>query len=156
MKLKNSFVIAVVSATAMVGLIACGDDDDSESSEAESTALTQDELVSQADAICAEHAKAINTAVEEAFAEGQTPVAIRGVVKDGILPQYTAQIGQLDQLEPPEDVVADWDAYLEASTVARDAIKDDPNFAFDPAGFEDVNGQAEALGLGEDCLVGPT
>ncbi len=155
MKLKYLLLTAAVSA-AMFGLVACGDDDESESSEAESTALTQDELVSEADTICAEHAKAIDSGAEEAFAEGTSPVAVRAFVKDTALPQYTAQIGQLDQLEPPEESVSDWDAWLEASTAARDSIKDDPTIATEPAGFEDANSYVEPLGLGKDCLVGPT
>ncbi len=156
MKLNYSLAIVAVSVAAMFGLAACGDDEDSESSEAESTALTQDELVSEADTICTVHAKAIDSGAKEAFADGQTPVAIRAFVKDTALPQYSAQIGQHDQLEPPEDVASDWDAFIEASTAARDALKDDPNLAVEPGGFDDVNAQAEALGLSEDCVAGPT
>jgi hypothetical protein len=53
-------------------------------------------------------------------------------------------------------MAADWGTWISDSTAARDAIKDDPNTAFDPAAFENVNGQAEAMGLSEECFAGPT
>ena len=75
-----------------------------------------------------------------------------------MLPQYTAWIGTLDKLEPPEDVAADWDAYITASYETRDAIKDNPDLALDPDAteFATVNEQADALGLGAECYAGPT
>ena len=49
-----------------------------------------------------------------------------------MLPQYTAWIGTLDTFAPPEDVAAAWDTYITDSYATRDAIKDDPDLAFDP------------------------
>lgn len=156
---KNPFAIAVVAGLlAVVGLAACGDDESSDSTST-TAALSSEELVTQADAICKEHADAIDSGITEVIGGGQpSAVDIRAIVKDTILPQYTAQIGQLDQLEPPEDLAADWDQWLTDSTATRDAIKDDPNAAFDESlpEFQTVNDEATALGLGEDCLVGPT
>ena len=60
------------------------------------------------------------------------------------------------RVDTPEDMAADWDTWISDSTAARDAIKDDPNTAFDSAAFENVNGQAEAMGLSEECFAGPT
>jgi hypothetical protein len=140
------------------GLAACGDDEDSEaSSSSESTALSEDELVSEAQAICTEHNEAITAGFTEEGIKGQpTPVEVRALVKDYVLPQYSAWIGRQDALEPPEDLAGDWDTWIADSTAARDAIKDDPNVAFDPSQFETVNGEADDLGLGEQCYAGPT
>jgi hypothetical protein len=151
------FAIAVVAALLTVGgLAACGSSDDSTSTTA---ALTSDELVSQTNAICKDHADAINSAVTELFQAGQPSAAdVRTIVKETILPQYSAQIGQLDALTPPADLAGGWDRWITDSTTTRDAIKDDPNAAFDQslAEFKTVNDEATALGLGKDCLVGPT
>jgi hypothetical protein len=157
---KKSFVVAAVAGLlAMGGLAACGDDDSADTSSSEAAALSSDELVSQANAICKVHAEAINSAVTELFQAGQPSAADVGtIVKETILPHYSAQIGQLDQLVPPEDLASDWDKWLTDSTATRDAIKDDPNAAFDAsaAGFAGTNDEATALGLGKDCVVGPT
>jgi hypothetical protein len=152
--LKKS-VFVIVAALAVAGLVACGDDDDS--TESTTTALSDTELISQAEAICKEHNDAIAAGFDEEGVTGNPDdVQVRALVKDYILPQYTAWIGRQEALEPPEDVAADWDTWIADSTAARDAIKDDPNVAFDASQFETVNGEAEALGLGEDCVAGPT
>ncbi len=97
--------------------------------------------------------------MEELSKAGQPSAAdIRTIVKETILPHYSAQIGQLDQLTPPEDQASDWDQWITDSTAARDAVKDDPNAAFDSSlkEFQTANDEATALGLGDDCQVGPT
>jgi hypothetical protein len=157
---NKPFVIAVVAGLVAVGgMAACGSDDESSDSTSTTAALSSDELVTQANAICKEHADAINSAVDELFKAGRPSAAdVRTIVKETILPQYSAQIGQLDQLVPPEDLATDWDQWLTDSTATRDAIKDDPNAAFDSslAEFKTANDEAEALGLGADCAAGPT
>ncbi len=160
MKATKSLVIAVVAGLLAVGgLAACGSDDESSDDTATAATLSSDDLVSQANAICKEHADAINSAVEDMFKSGQpTAVDIRTIVKETIIPHYSAQIGQLGQLTPPEDQASDWDQWITDSTATRDAIKDDPNAAFDSSleEFQTANGEATALGLGKDCQVGPT
>ena len=151
---KKSVLVAVTATLALGGLAACGDDEESEAS---SSALTDTELASEAEAICKEHNDAIAAGFEEeGIRADPDPVQVRIVVKDYVLPHYTAWIGQQDALEAPEDMAADWDTWIADSTAARDAIKEDPNTALDPAAFEGVNGQAEALGLSEECFAGPT
>lgn len=153
-------IAAVAGLLATGGLAACGDDEESgDSGSSAATALSSDELVSQANAICKEHAEAINAGVTEAFSDGQpSPAEARTVVKETILPQYSAQIGQLDQLVPPEDLASDWAQWITDSTATRDVIKGDPAAAFDAstAEFKTANDEATALGLGKDCLAGPT
>ncbi len=155
-RLKNALALAATATLALGGLAACGDDDSSE--EGSSTAaLSSEDLVSQGDQICKEHADAINSAVVE-ISKGGEPAAVdvRVTTKEVVLPQYSAQIGQLGALEPPEDLSTQWDTWLTDSTATRDAIKDDPEIIFDGSQFEAVNTQAKELGLGQDCLAGPT
>ena len=53
---KKSVLVAVTATLALGGLAACGDDEESEAS---SSALTDTELASEAEAICKEHNDAI-------------------------------------------------------------------------------------------------
>ena len=155
--IKSLAIAAVAGLLAVAGLAACGDDESSDSTST-TAALSATDLTAQANDICAEHAKAINSAVEELFSSGQPSGAdVRTIVKETILPHYSAQIGQLDQLEPPSDQADAWDQWITDSTATRDAIKDDPNTAFDASApeFKTVNDEASALGLGQDCQVGP-
>ena len=157
MNATKSFVIAVVAGLlATGGLAACGSDD--ESSDSSTTAeLSQDELVSQADAICKEHADAINSEVSD-LGGNPSAVDVRVIVKETILPHYAAQIGQLGQLAPPSDQADTWNQWLTDSTAVQDAVKEDPNNAFDSSlkEFATANDEATSLGLGADCQVGPT
>jgi hypothetical protein len=153
----KTLVIGVVAGLIAVGgLSACGDDDESSASSS-SSALTSEELVTQAQAVCKEHNDAIDAAAGELPAQ-PSDVEIRAFVKDYVLPQYTAWIGTLDTFEPPEDLASAWDTYITDSYATRDAIKDDPDLAFDPDAqeFANVNAQADELGLGEECHAGPT
>jgi hypothetical protein len=137
------------------GVAACGDDDDS--TESTTAALSDSQLVAEAEAICKEHNDAIAAGIKEEGVTGSPDeVETRTLVKDYVLPQYTAWIGRQDALEPPEDLASDWDTWIADSTAVRDAIKDDPSVAFDPSEFEAVNAEAESLGLGQDCAAGPT
>ena len=157
MNATKSFVIAVVAGLlATGGLAACGSDD--ESSDSSTTAgVSQDELVSQADAICKEHADAINSAVSD-LGGNPSAVDVRVIVKETILPHYAAQIGQLGQLTPASDQADAWNKWLTDSTAVQDAVKEDPNNAFDASlkEFATANDEASSLGLGADCQVGPT
>jgi hypothetical protein len=144
----------VAGLVAVGGLSACGDDDESSDS---STALTSEELVSEAQAVCTEHNDAINMAAGELPAQ-PSAVEVRAFVEDYVLPEYTAWIGTLDTFEPPADLATAWDTWITDSYATRDAIKDDPDLAFDPSAQEyaNVNAQADDLGLGEACHAGPT
>ncbi len=156
LKFERWATLAVVGALAVGGLAACGDDEAEESS-SEAAALSEADLVAEAETICAEHNKAIDAGFKEEGIDGEpTPVEVRTLVKDYVLPQYSAWIGRQDALEPPEDLVGDWDTWIADSTAARDTVKDDANAAFDSATFETVNAEADGLGLGTDCQAGPT
>ena len=147
----------VAGLIAVGGLAACGDDDESSDTTTADAALSSDELVSEANAVCKQHTDAINKAAAD-VPQPPSDVEVRAFVKDYVLPQYTAWIGTLDRLVPPEELTADWDTWITDSYAARDAIKDDPASAFDPNAehFTTVNAEAEALGLGEPCMAGPT
>ena len=92
---KKSVLVAVTATLALGGLAACGDDEESEAS---SSALTDTELASEAEAICKEHNDAIQAGFEEEGLKADPdPVQVRTVVKDYVLPHYTAWIGQQER-----------------------------------------------------------
>ena len=92
----------VAGLIAVGGLAACGDDDESSDTTSTAATLSSDELASEAQATCGEHNKAINAAAADLPAE-PSAVEVRAFVKDYVLPQYTAWIGKLDKLAPPEE-----------------------------------------------------
>jgi hypothetical protein len=156
MNASKSFVVALVAGLLAVGgLAACGSDDESSDDTATAATLDSDELVSQANAICKEHADAINSAVGD-LGNNPSAVDVRVIVKETIWPQYSAQIGQLDQLTPPDDQADAWAQWLTDSTAVLDAVKEDPNNAFDPSLKEFAVANDGATSLGVDCQVGPT
>lgn len=156
MKIKKSVPVAVVAGLVAAGLVACGGDESSDSTTT-AAALSSDELISQTNEVCKTHADAINSAVAEITKGGQpSAVDVRVTVKETIWPQYAAQIGQLQELTPPDDQADAWNQWLADSTTQLDAIKEDPNAALDASQFATVNSGAEDLGLSEDCLAGPT
>lgn len=149
-KTRAGIALATASIAAL-GLAACGSDD----SDSTSGALSTDDFVSQTNDICKEHGDAINTAVEDL---GGAPKGadLRTFVKETVLPQYSAQIGQISDLEAPSDISDDVTTWLTDSQAAHDAIGDDPEAVFDPKTFTKVNQEADGLGLGADCAAGPT
>jgi hypothetical protein len=93
----SGFLIAVCGAAALAA--ACGGDD----------RLSREELVAQADAICAKHEERLDALEEpesiedvEAFAAEARPIFEEGVE-------------ELKDLEPPEDVQEDYDRWIELS-----------------------------------------
>lgn len=157
---QRILAIAAGAVLAAGTLAACGDDDEETSTSSEAdAALTSDELVTQANEVCAEHGKAIDDGFATMLEEtGNKPEAVdyRVLVKETVLPQYTAQIGTLDTLAPPEDLAADWDTWITDSYAVRDEIKDDPEGVTDASLYTQVNDQASALGLGDECAAGPS
>ena len=151
-KIRTRAVVALaVTAVAAVGLAACGSDDSSSST----TALSTDDFVAQTNKICKEHGDAIDKEAK-AFSSAPTGADLRGFVKDTVLPQYAAQIGQIQVLAAPDDISDDVDTWLTDSTAAHDALADDPAAALKAETFTKVNQEATALGLGTDCQAGPT
>jgi type IV pilus biogenesis protein CpaD/CtpE len=139
-----------VAALAVAGLAACGSDDSDSTS-----ALSTDDFVSQTNAICKEKGGEIDKAASE-FTKAPAGADLRGFVKDTVLPQYSAQIGQIQALDAPSDISDDVDTWLTDSLATRDAVGDDPTAVLTPDAFTKVNQEADDLGLGADCQAGPT
>ncbi|MGD9571247.1 MAG: hypothetical protein AB7V62_05130 [Thermoleophilia bacterium] len=131
--------VACAVAVAAGGLAGCGEDDDSGS------ALTREEFIAQADAICATGNEAIEAAIP---ADGPPGEEFYDVIVDST----QASIDGVDALEPPEDMAADVDALVASANEAMAEVRATPPaefFARDDDPFAEVNAQAKAIGLTE-------
>ncbi len=158
-----------VVATAVGLLVAgCGDDEESTSTTTTTTeasgasgatsgsgsGLLPAEFIEQADAIC----KAGDPAIEKAFRSLGNPseaseAEIESVITDRVVPEIRSQIEAIRQLDAPSEGAEELTTFLDDADAVVDEIEDDPSLLFEgsPQGnpFEDVNKQADELGLQE-------
>jgi hypothetical protein len=144
---RNGAIAVMVAVGAL--LAGCGDDEE---------ALTEEELVEQANAICEEGNERLDTAFEEAFADlgpDEEPDAdqVAALIEDTLIPSVQTQIDELGDLEPPDELADAYEQLLDDAQQALDdleeQVQDDPESLLqqeeDP--FAEVNAQAEELGL---------
>ena len=161
--MKNRLLIpfALLVALGALAVAGCGGDGDTTSdttgasgtSGVTGAALTEDEFVSQANAICKAGDQGINQAGEDVFG-GQKPsqAELDQFVTDTVVPSIQGQIDAIRALTPPEDIADDVTTFLDDAEAALSEVEDDPSLlqASDNDGpFADVNDQADALGLTE-------
>jgi len=112
----------------------------------------------EANAICERHAAPIREAAGDLLEgdEQPDPQELRELAWGTLIPEYNRQVGELQALvEPPDELSEEYQRYLDMSASTREEITQDPSVLADAANFEEVNRQAEQLGLSPDCRVGP-
>ena len=122
----NRTLLALALGFAM--LAGCGGDDDGGGAGGGGDALSQEELVSQANKICREGAEKINSKTEEIqqkiqaakSAEDQQK-AVADVLED-TAKEYDPYLDQLGDLQPPANLKADLDKFLGGIGDAFDLI----------------------------------
>jgi len=138
---------AVVAVVGISGVAGCGGDD------GDDAALSRDEFVTQANAICATG----NAAIEAGFTAGGPPGPPSGAAAERlyetVVTETQRSIDGVAALEPPEDMRDDVDALIAAAESAMSEVRATPAAEFfastdDP--FAEVNGLANELGL-TDC-----
>ncbi|MBA3748180.1 MAG: hypothetical protein H0W96_11925 [Solirubrobacterales bacterium] len=144
--------IAVAGALAAGG---CGDDD--KKATATDDGLDKAQLVTSANAICKPHSEKVAAEAQKMLAGGKlpTPSQFGRLAMGTIIPEYKAQIAELRALKPADEVAAQYDAWLATSDATLARIQESPALLRNAATFKTVNGQADALGLAEECHVGP-
>src|SRR3954451_3451484 len=118
-RILTPFALAATAGALFVA--GCGGGDDSSTSTSVSgatgvsgAALSQDELVSQGNAICKDGNKALDAASSQAFSGGQPSQAeIEQYVSDTMVPNIQGQIDALAALTPPEDIAEDYQTFLD-------------------------------------------
>lgn len=143
----NKIVASVIVAGALLG--ACSSD---------GKALSKEDFLEQANAICKAGTAELEAALEEliaSFGAGQepTPDQISQVVLDEIVPNIRVQIDEIRDLEPPDELSDGVEEFLDEAQAAIDDLeekaKDDPTTAFDEDPFVEASAKADAIGLTE-------
>lgn len=107
---------AAMVATA-AGSAACGGDE----------RLTQEEFVTRGNAICAAGSARIDAAAKKAFGTEQPSEAvIVAFAKDTAIPEVENQLDDLDDLKPPKETEARFDAALKEARSALAKVKANP------------------------------
>src|SRR5688572_1624400 len=116
-KPARSKTLSLLAATSVLALAGCGGDDETTTSTTagvsgatgvSGTPLTEEEFVSQANEICAE----ANSAVEELGGPTSTSPEALGEYARAIIEIAEPLLEQFEALVPPEDLQADFDAYV--------------------------------------------
>lgn len=138
---------AVGVAAATLAVAGCGGDD----------GPTKGEFVKEANAVCKRHYVKISAAASKLLAGGKlpSPREFGQLAMGTIIPEYSAQIRELDDVEPPEDQADAYEKWLTDSTALRDRLQKNPVLIQQPQALSAVNGQADRLGLANDCHIGP-
>lgn len=146
MRLRGARATGVAVAVGAVVAVGCGGDE----------GPSQEEFVQQAGAICERHTAPIREAAGRLLAGGELPDPreFMQLTQQTIIPELTAQVNELRQLEAPEGQSEEFQQFVEASAAARERIAQDPRALTNPSNFEQVNQQAQQLGLPE-CRIGP-
>jgi len=116
---------------------------------------SREEFVQSANQICQQRMASIQEAAGRLLAGGQLPDPreFMQLARQTIIPQVSAQVNDLQQVEPPEELSQEYQEFLDMSSAARERITQDPTAIQNPANFREVNQQAQQLGL--SCRIGP-
>jgi hypothetical protein len=150
MNRKLTLVLAGLLATGLIAAGCGGDDDDDDASSdtgTTATALTKEEWISQADAIC----KASNDRIEATGPDGpQNQQQVEAFVTDTLVPEVQSQLDAIKALGPPEGAEDEATKIVDEAQSALDEIKADPSAITqgkDP--FAQANADAQAFGMKE-------
>jgi len=117
---------------------------------------SREEFVQNANQICQRHQAPIREAAGRLLAGGElpNPREFMQLVRGTIIPETNAQIQELQRLQAPEELSQEYQRFLQAASSARQQIMQDPTALQNPANFQEVNQQAQQLGL--SCRIGPS
>lgn len=147
--MRNAAILLVAAVAA--GLIAagCGGDDD----DTTTAALTKQEFVNQADAICKQSNKEIDKAGQQLYGQGKQPSEKKQekFMTDTVLPDIQQQIDDVSALAPPEGDQEQVTAFIDSARAAADKAEQDPSLMTDRGTnpFAKTNQLTKAYGLKE-------
>ena len=140
---------ATAGATLAIalGVAGCGGDD----------GPSRAEYVKEANAICKRHYEKISAAASKLLAGGQlpSPQEFGRLAMGTIIPEYEAQIGELRDVEAPEEQADAHRKWLDDSEALKTRVERNPVLIQRQQELAAVNGQADRLGLDDDCHIGP-
>lgn len=143
---RRVFCGAVVAAAVALGAGGCGGDD----------GPTDGEFVKRADAVCHKHYVTISEAASKVLAGGKlpTPAQFGKLAQGTIIPEYSAQITELREVEPSASKKDAYDKWLSDSEALRAKVKANPALVQQAPMLAAINGQSDKLGLSTDCHLG--
>ncbi|MFN8150845.1 MAG: hypothetical protein U0R24_06925 [Solirubrobacterales bacterium] len=134
-------VLALGAAAAIAaGLAACGGDDGDDTSATDTTAISQEDWVAQANQICADGNKELQ--------QGPTDGDIEGFVTDTFIPNIQSQIDAIRALGAPEGMEDQITDFLDGAEDDLDGLEQDPS-SLSNSSFKETNQEAAELGLDE-------
>lgn len=142
---RRSTLTAIVLAATVIAA-GCGADGPSNA-----------EFTAEANAICKRHNDTISAAASKVLAGGKlpSPREFGQLAQQTIVPEISAQVGELKEIEAPEDKSGAYDAWLDDSEALKTKLEGDPSLIQNPQALAAVNAQADRLGLSDKCHVGP-
>jgi hypothetical protein len=112
--MNGKAMFAVALAVAVVAAAGCGGSDDDDSTGPETSDLTKQEWIAQADQICVEGDKDIGRQAGEFFDGKPTPAESTQFSHEVVLPSIQAQVDQIRELGAPEGDEEQVEAMLDA------------------------------------------
>jgi len=149
---RSALVLPALALALGLALTGCGGSDGSDSdAKSDAPAISHDDFVEQANAICAD----ANADLQAAGADlGTNPTQddLVAFISDTAVPNFQGQHDAIAELGVPEGHEDDVDALLDALQDGIDKVTDDPDGAVSPDvdPFQDANAAATELGL-TDC-----
>ncbi|HWF34525.1 MAG TPA: hypothetical protein VG295_04120 [Solirubrobacteraceae bacterium] len=114
--------------------------------------------MSKTTTICKQRSAVITAAATKMLAGGKLPTRAKfGQLAFGtIIPQTSAELGQLSALKPQAGVATSYQRWLAELRAALAKMKQNPVIIQSSASFVTVNHDAKTLGLSSACDVGPS
>ena len=152
---RGRLVCGAVAALLALVVAGCGDDDEEQTQT--STGLTKPELVAKANAICKPHYDKITAEAQKMLAGGNLPTArqFANLATGTIIPETTAMISELKALDPADDIKPRYDQWIQTGEATLQMVKSNPRLLMNLENFKTLNTQADAVGVGDQCHVGP-
>ncbi len=118
---------------------------------------SREDFLQEANAVCAQHRETIEAAASQVLAGGSlpNPEQFGRLTMQTIVPELTAQFRELGELEAPEDLADDVEAYVQQGEGVVAQLEQDPSLIADAANFTELNEKATQTGLSDACRVGP-
>ncbi len=148
MTLRTVTTWATLAGAAAALLAAgCGGDD----------GPTREEFTREANAICKRHTAKIEEAASKVLGGGQlpNPREFGKLARGTIIPEVKQQFEELREVEPPEDLEDEYSEFLDTGEETVAKLERDLTLIMNPANFEELNLQADEVGLSRACRVGP-
>jgi hypothetical protein len=142
---RTQTAVCVLAAMALTGVAACGDDNGDSSS---TSALTKQEFIAQADAICKKGNQTVDKEGQKFFSQkGADPEQF---VNKVFVPTIQSELDDVGALMPPAGDEDEVQNLLDAAQQALDKVKQDPALFEQGQGpFKEANQLAADYGLKE-------